>query len=574
MKRFFETPVFLRELATRWDVLAFIVVIGLVVFLGETSRGLFAPLTALELTPMSLDPVHLPEYAARTTFRMFAALALSLVFTLTYATWAAKSERAGKLLVPILDILQSVPILGFISITVVFFMSLAPGRVLGAEFAAIFAIFTSQAWNMAFSFYQSLRTVPVELMEAAESFRLSPWMRFWQLEVPFGMPALIWNMMMSMSGGWFFVVASESISVGHTTVALPGVGSYIALAIEQKNLTAIGWAILTMLVVILAYDQLIFRPLVAWVDRFRVEQEPGAKVPDSWALTMMRRSRIIQTATLAFHAAVMFTSRAVKRKDDPFVAVPDKPKRRSFDLLWVALIVAAVVLGLWHIVVVLIQNTPLREALQVCGLASLTMLRVFVLIALASVIWVPIGVWVGMRPKAAQIVQPIAQFMAAFPANLLFPIAVFGIVKWKLNPDIFLSPLMILGTQWYILFNVIAGASQIPAEMRYVAANFRVTGWLWWRKVALPAVLPFYVTGAITASGGSWNAAIVAELASWGDTHVQARGLGSYIAEATTAGDFHRIVLGIGTMSLFVVVINRLFWRPLYYYAERKYRLT
>jgi NitT/TauT family transport system permease protein len=574
MKRFFETPVFLRELATRWDVLAFIVVIGLVVFLGETSRGLFAPLTALELTPMSLDPAHLPEYAARTTFRMFAALALSLVFTLTYATWAAKSERAGKLLVPILDILQSVPILGFISITVVFFMSLAPGRVLGAEFAAIFAIFTSQAWNMAFSFYQSLRTVPTELTEAAESFRLSPWMRFWQLEVPFGMPALIWNMMMSMSGGWFFVVASESISVGHTTVALPGVGSYIALAIEQKNLTAIGWAIFTMLIVILAYDQLIFRPLVAWVDRFRVEQEPGAKVPDSWALTMMRRSRIIQAATLAFHAAVMFTSRAVKRKDEPQAQEPAKKPRRSLDLLWVSLIVAAVVLGLWHIVVVLIQNTPLHEALQVCGLATLTMLRVFILIALASVIWVPIGVWVGMRPRAAQIVQPIAQFMAAFPANLLFPIAVYGIVKWKLNPDIFLSPLMILGTQWYILFNVIAGASSIPAEMRYVAANFRVTGWLWWRKVALPAVLPFYVTGAITASGGSWNAAIVAELASWGDTHVQASGLGSYIAEATTAGDFHRIVLGIGTMSLFVVVINRLFWRPLYYYAERKYRLT
>ncbi len=569
----FEPYVFLRGLASRWDVLAFIVVIGLIVFLGETSRGLFAPLAQLQQVPLSLNPSHLPEYAARTTFRMLAALFLSLVFTLTYATWAAKSERAGKLLVPILDILQSVPILGFISVTVVFFMSLAPGRVLGAEFAAIFAIFTSQAWNMAFSFYQSLRTIPTELIEAAESFRLSPWMRFWQLEVPFGMPALIWNMMMSMSGGWFFVVASEAISVGHTTVALPGVGSYIALAIGDKNLPAIGWAIATMLIVILLYDQLLFRPLVAWVDRFRVEQEPGVRAPESWALTMMRRSRLITAATLAFHAAVLWTSRAVKRTDK--VAVQEAPrKRRSLDLLWVLLIVAAVVLGLWHIVWVLIKNTPLSEALQVCGLAFLTMLRVFVLIALASLVWVPIGVWVGMRPRVSQFVQPIAQFMAAFPANLLFPIAVYGIVSWKLNADIFLSPLMILGTQWYILFNVIAGASSIPAEMRYVAANFRVTGWLWWRKVALPAVLPFYVTGAITASGGSWNAAIVAELATWGDTTVQARGLGSYIAEATTAGDFHRIVLGIGTMSLFVVIINRLFWRPLYYYAERKYRLT
>jgi NitT/TauT family transport system permease protein len=398
-------------------------------------------------------------------------------------------------------------------------------------------------------------------------------MRFWQLEVPFGMPALIWNMMMSMSGGWFFVVASESISVGHTTVALPGVGSYIALAIQQKNLAAIGWAIATMLIVILLYDQLLFRPLVAWVDRFRVEQEPGVRVPDSWALTMMRRSRVIKAATVAFHSAVLWTSRAVKRTDAPVPQIAAAP-RRSLDVLWVSLIVAAVVLGLWHIVAVLIKNTTPREALQVCGLATLTMLRVFILITLASLIWVPIGVWVGMRPAASQIVQPLAQFMAAFPANLLFPIAVYGIVVWRLNPDIYLSPLMILGTQWYILFNVIAGASSIPAEMRYAAANFRVTGWLWWRKVALPAVLPFYVTGAITASGGSWNAAIVAELATWGDTQVEARGLGSYIAEATSAGDFHRIVLGIGTMSLFVVIINRLFWRPLYYYAERKYRLT
>jgi NitT/TauT family transport system permease protein len=564
---------FLRDLATRWDVIAFIVVLGLIAFLGEAARGLFIPLTQLDAVPLSLDPVHLPEYAARTTLRMLAALGLSLIFTLTYATWAAKSERAGKLLVPILDILQSVPILGFISITVVFFMSLAPGRVLGAEFAAIFAIFTSQAWNMAFSFYQSLRTVPIELAEAADSFRLSRWMRFWQLEVPFGMPALIWNMMMSMSGGWFFVVASESISVGHTTVALPGVGSYIALAIEQKNLRAIGWAIVTMLLVILLYDQLLFRPLVAWVDRFRVEQEPGVRVPQSWALTMMQRSRLIHGASLAFHSAVLWTGRLTRRLHAPTVDVDEKP-RRSLDLWWITLVVAAVAAGVWHIGAVLIVNTSLGEALHVCALAVLTMLRVFILIALASIVWVPIGVWVGLRPQVTQIVQPIAQFMAAFPANLLFPLAVYGIVAWKLNPDVWLSPLMILGTQWYILFNVIAGAASVPAELRYAAQNLGVRGWLWWRKVALPGVLPFYVTGAITASGGSWNAAIVAELATWGDTRVQAHGLGSYIAEATTAGDFHKIVLGIGTMSLFVVVINRLFWRPLYYHAERKYRLT
>jgi NitT/TauT family transport system permease protein len=567
---------FIRDFATRWDALALIVALGVVAFLAEASRGLLAPLSQLDATPLSLAPVHLPVYAARTTLRMFAAMVLSLIFTLSYATWAAKSARAAKLLIPLLDILQSVPILGFISITVVFFMSLVPGRVLGAEFAAIFAIFTSQAWNMAFSFYQSLRTVPTELSEAADSFHLTPWMRFWQLEVPFGLPALIWNMMMSMSGGWFFVVASESISVGHTSVALPGIGSYIALAIQQRNLHAIGWAIGTMGLVILVYDQLLFRPLVGWVDRFRVEQEPGMEPPASWALTMMRRSRLISGLTVLFYSAVRWTSWA----SAPHPALrPDATKtpsarRRSWELLWPALLLVVVALALRKLTQTLFAQTQLAELRTVGLLGLLTMTRVVVLIALASLLWVPLGVWIGMRPRVAQWVQPLAQFLAAFPANLLFPLAVYAIVVWQLNPDVWLSPLMILGTQWYILFNVIAGASAMPSELRRAAQNLGVRGWLWWRRVALPGVMPYFVTGAITASGGSWNAAIVAELASWGSTKVRAHGLGAYIADATAAGDFHRIVLGIATMCLFVVAINRLFWRPLYYYAERRYRLT
>src|SRR5712691_2390458 len=261
------TPIATRRAAVEpkvWDFLAVALVLGFIVFLAQTSASLVEPLSELKIAPVSLDPENLPEYAARTTLRMLTALTLSLLFTFTYATVAAKNRRAELLLIPLLDILQSVPILGFISITVVFFMSLAPGRVLGAEFAAVFAIFTSQAWNMAFSFYQSLRTVPTELEEAARNFRLSAWMRFWRLDVPFAMPQLIWNMMMSMSGSWFFVVASEAISVGNTTITLPGVGSYIALAIEQRNLAAVGYAIVTMLIVILIYDQLLFRPLVAW----------------------------------------------------------------------------------------------------------------------------------------------------------------------------------------------------------------------------------------------------------------------------------------------------------------------
>jgi NitT/TauT family transport system permease protein len=564
---------FVRDLATRWDLIAIIVVIGLLTFFAEASRGLLEPLAKLSAEPLSLDPTNLPVYAARTTLRMFAALALSLVFTFTYATWAAKSARAEKLLVPILDILQSVPILGFISITVVFFMSLVPGRVLGAEFAAIFAIFTSQAWNMAFSFYQSLRTVPHELEDAAASFRLTPWMRFWRLEVPFAMPALLWNMMMSMSGSWFFVVASESISVGHTNIALPGVGSYIALAIEQGSLRAIYWAIATMFIVILLYDQLIFRPLVVWGDRFRFDQEQGGHVPESWALTMLQRSRLLVMLRTFFDAIIRWTSRRAPRPPLLLVATTVRVGRRA-DLLWFTLLVLVIALAVWRIAGMLIGETTLHEAAQVAGLAALTMLRVMVLIGLASLVWVPIGIWVGLRPRATQVVQPVAQFLAAFPANLLFPLAVFGIVTWKLNPDIWLSPLMILGTQWYILFNVIAGAAAMPTELRYAAANLGVRGPLWWRKVALPGVLPYYVTGAITASGGSWNAAIVAEIASWRNVQVKAHGLGTYIAEATTAGDFHRIILGIATMSLFVVAINRSFWRPLYYFAERKYRLS
>jgi len=562
---------FVREFATRWDAVAIIVIAALIVFLAEASRDLLEPLAQLKSVPLSLDPAHLPQYAARTTLRMFAGLGLSLVFTLTYATWAAKSERAGRLLVPILDILQSVPILGFISITVAFFMSLVPGRVLGAELAAIFAIFTSQAWNMAFSFYQSLRTVPTELREAADSFLLSPWMRFWRLEVPFALPALVWNMMMSMSGGWFFVVASEAISVGHTTVMLPGIGSYIALAIQDRNLVAVGWAIVTMLLVILAYDQLVFRPLVAWIDRFRVEQEPGVSIPQSWALKMMVRSRLVRAATRGFRAAVRWTTRRRRTQSMP----PQRTRSsRVGDTLWLIGLSAGLSVALWHLSRNFIAQTSLAEILQVGDLALLTMIRVFVLIAIASAIWVPLGVWIGLNPRAAQITQPIAQFLAAFPANLLFPLAVFAIAKWQLEPNIWLSPLMILGTQWYILFNVIAGASALPSELRRVALNLRVGGWLWWRKVALPGVFPYYLTGAITASGGSWNAAIVAELASWGNTRLEARGLGAYIADATAAADFHRVALGIVTMSVFVVTINRCFWRPLYYFAERKYRLS
>jgi NitT/TauT family transport system permease protein len=556
-----------------WDLLAFLLVFVFFIYCAQAAHGLTGSLARLQATPISLDPSSLIGYSARTALRMVLAMLVSLLFTFTYATLAAKSRRAEVILVPLLDFLQSVPILGF-SFTTLFFLQLTPGRVAGAELAAIFLIFTSQAWNMAFSFYHSLRSIPDEMLEAARNFQLSPWMRFWRLEVPFAMPALIWNMMMSMSGGWFFVTASEAISVGNTTVTLPGVGSYVALAIQQKNLTAIGWAILAMLIVILAFDQLLFRPLIASADWFRLDQEAGFTPNHSWALTMMRRSRLLRLAGSAFHAML----RAGIRPVAPWGAARPRPPAvwhsRRMDYAWYAVLILIGIAAVSKIALFVLGEVHPAEIGRVLLYGIITATRVAALIALASLIWVPIGVWVGLRPQVASVVQPIAQFLAAFPANLFYPLVVSAIVLWRLSPDVWLSPLMILGTQWYILFNVIVGASAIAPDLRYAGENLGVHGWLWWRRIALPAVFPFYVTGAITASGGSWNASIFAEVANWGHEKLTAHGLGAYIADSTAAGDFQRNVLGIMVLSLLVVIINRVFWRPLYARAERKFRIS
>jgi NitT/TauT family transport system permease protein len=389
------------------------------------------------------------------------------------------------------------------------------------------------------------------------------------------MPPLIWNMMMSMSGGWFFVVVSEAITVGNTTVTLPGVGSYIALAIEQRNVGAIGYAIAAMFVVILIYDQLLFRPLIASADWFRLEQESGLTPSRSWALTMMRRSRILSVLTRLFAALLKAGSRPSPRAGAPRRARAwsnsDSPWA---DVLWYVLIALVGAGALWKTASFVLGGVAPAEIVHVVVLGLITLLRVVVLIATASLVWVPIGIAIGLRPRVARIAQPVAQFLAAFPAVLFFPVVVSAIVVLRLNPNIWLSPLMILGTQWYILFNVIVGATALPAELRYVGQNLRVGGWLWWRRIGLPAVFPYYLTGAITASGGSWNASIVAEVAVWGHEKLTATGLGSYIATATDAADYRRMALGTVMMSLFVVLINRFFWRPLYIRAERKFRLT
>ena len=569
---------FLRGgVAPSWaDLIAFLLLAATAVLIVRGAGEMSEPLAKLRATPVTLDPARLPEYALLTTLRMFAALAASLLFTFTVATLAAKNRKAGLLIVPALDILQSVPILGFLTFTVTFFMGLFPGRQLGVECAAIFAIFTSQAWNMAFSFYQSLRTIPNDLDEVSRQFGFSAWRRFVRLELPFATPGLVWNVMMSMSGGWFFVVASEAITVGKTTIALPGIGSWLALAIERQDMRAVTIGVGAMAVVILLYDQLVFRPVVAWADKFRFEQTASQDRPGSWVYDLVRRVRWLRMAV----TPLSWPARALTAIDWPIPRLKLQPVRlgpqtaRVLDGLWIAVAVAAAAAAVWFLWTFLTRTLDWRDAVLAFGYGLATLVRVVVLIALTSLIWVPIGVWIGLRPAWAERLQPIAQFLAAFPANVLFPFVVVAIVALRADPNIWLSPLMVLGTQWYILFNVIAGASALPRELRDAASNLQIKGWLWWRKVALPGVFPYYVTGAITASGGSWNASIVAEVASWGSHTLRAHGLGAYIADATTAGDFHRIVLGIATMSFFVVVVNRLFWRPLYWFAERRYRLT
>jgi NitT/TauT family transport system permease protein len=554
----------------RWDWLLLPLVLAVLAACAYGAMQMAHPFVVGQPTPISLDPGALPYYLLRTILRMFIALGCSLVFSFVFAAVAAKYRAAEKALIPLLDILQSVPILGFQAIAIAPFIALFPGSLLGVECAAIFAIFSSQAWNMAFSLYQSMRTVPDELNEAARVFCLSGWQRFWRLELPYAMPALLWNMMMSMSGGWFFLVAAEAISVAGQDIKLPGIGAFIAVAIEQENGKAVAWAILAMLAGIILYDQLFFRPLLAWADKFRFEEAQGETAQRSWLLDWGRRSLWTSRLAKRFWAAMRMTLGWFGSAGA--APAPHKPAawQRVLPRLWDLLLPVAVLAATLELAVYVHTEVGWGEAGHVVLLGLATLLRVMLLIALASLFWVPVAVWIGLRPRYSQRVQAVAQFLAAFPVNLLFPLVVFLMVGFRLNPNIWLSPLMVFGTQWYILFNVVAGASTIPTELRLAADNLGLRGWLKWKRVYLPAVFPAYLTGAITASGGSWNASIVAEYVTWGKTTLAAQGLGSYIKQMTDAGDFPRIALGIGIMCIFVMLLNRFFWRKLYLLADNR----
>lgn len=578
----FRLPSLRGVAPNRWDLVLLPLVISVLFLFAWASQQMAVPYLPGRPLPVSLDPANLPGYALRTTMRMLLAMAASLIFTFAYGGFAAKSARAERILIPTLDILQSVPILGFMSITVVGFLKLFPGSLLGPEFAAVFAIFTSQAWNMAFSFYASLRMIPKDLYEVARVCRLSAWQRFWRLEAPYAVPGLVWNAMMSVAGGWFFVVAAEAISVEGFDIDLPGIGSYIALAIHQQDIRAIGWAILTMLLVILATDQLVFRPLVAWSERYRFEFTASPIVARSWLLDLLRRSQLAHVlpglvalpwdvSLRTWRRLPRLPLRPLRRRVGRAVRRGERLFDRALDRSWSFLIVGVSVVATVMLVRFVRSEVGYDEIAHVFLLGLITGLRVIVLIMLATVVWVPVGVWIGLNPALTQRLQPVVVFLAAFPANLVFPLAVSGIVAWHLDPEIWLSPLMILGTQWYILFNVIGGAAALPADLKEAAASLGLHRWHIWRRLLLPAVFPNYVTGGLTASGGAWNASVVAEVASWGAITLHASGIGAYIAQQTTAGDHPRIALGVAVMSLYVVLLNRTLWERLYALARSRF---
>jgi NitT/TauT family transport system permease protein len=379
-----------------------------------------------------------------------------------------------------------------------------------------------------------------------------------------------------MSGSWFFIVASEAITVGDTTITLPGVGSYIAKANDEGNWWAIGAAVLTMGIVILLYDQLLFRPIVAWAAKFRVELSESEDVESSWVLNLIKRTRWLKLGFAPISAGLRSLS-FVPVRFPSFEATSGKPRSqepsRIIDAIWILIVIAIAAYAAWLTISYIATELKWDEVAHVFVLTFYTLVRVLLLMLLATLVWVPISVWIGLRPRWAEAVQPFAQFLAAFPVNLLFGAAVSLVLAFNLNTNIWLSFLIIFGTQWYIVFNVIGGAAAFPNDLREASANFHVHGWQWWKQVILPGVATYYLTGAITASGGSWNASIVAEYVKWKDHTVTAQGVGSYIAEATDKGDFPKVVLGVAMMSLFVTALNRLFWRQLYGYAERRLRL-
>jgi NitT/TauT family transport system permease protein len=515
----------------------------------------------------------LPKYTLLSLARGVAAYLLSLGFTLVYGTVAAHSRPAERIMIPVLDILQGIPVLGFLPGLVLGMVALFPHSNVGLELACVVMIFTGQAWNMTFSFYGSLRSIPTELREAALVYRFDWWKRFRAVEVPSAMIGLVWNSMMSMAGGWFFLTVNEAFTLGDRDFRLPGIGAYMSVAIERGDPAAMAGAVVAMMVMIIAVDQLVWRPALAWAQKFKVEETEAAEVPRSWVLDLLRRSRLVPW--LEQRAAALL-ARLEPRAAPP--AVPSHSRWRRFATGLARSLAGAAALvvigwGVLHLVL-LLAAVAAGDWLRLGVALLLTLLRTSAALALGVVWAVPVGIWIGLAPRRMRVLQPLIQVAAAFPAPMLFPLVTLAIVSAGAPFSWGCVVLMLLGSQWYILFNVLAGASAMPQDLREAAAVYGLGRWARWRIVYLPAVFPYLVTGLITAAGGAWNASIVAEYVRYRDTTLIAPGLGSLITQATAAANFPLLAAGVLAMSLALVTLNRLVWRRLYQLADRRYSLN
>ena len=559
------------------DGLVMLALMGLLWSALHFGKGMLVHFDPATMPQIDSSPSQIPYYAGRTLVRMWIAFCFSLCFAVATGYIAAKNRTARAFILPALDVLQSVPVLGFLSATVTAFMALFPGSLLGVECAAIFAIFTGQVWNMAFGFYHSMVTIPADMQEAASTYGLSRGQRFRTLELPASAHSLIWNSMMSFGGGWFFVVQSEAISVMNKDIKLPGLGSYMAQAMERGDNAAAFWAVTAMIVLILASDQLVWRPLLAWADKFKIELTESTTPATSWVYDLLRGAYLFTwLRTRVWQPPMDKTFAAAARRQ----LLPARLKVTAAGLLWRTVVGLLVVWIGFEILSGLIAATAalhgrLTPAIlgHIVWLGLLTALRVAAMTILATLIWTPIGVWIGFQPRVARFAQPLAQIGASFPVNMTFPIVVGFFVATHITLNWGSILLIAMGTQWYILFNVIAGAMAIPNDLQEAAHVYGLRSWNLWRTLILPAIFPFWVTGACTAAGGAWNASIVAELATWGDATLKADGLGAYIATVTKSGDTPLIITSIAVMSIFVVLMNKLIWRRLYAFAERRFRL-
>ena len=522
---------------------------------------------------INLTPTSLPLYASLSVGRMLAAYLLSLLFSLVYGRAAAYSRRAEQVLMPLLDVLQSVPILSFLPVVLLSLSALLPQEV-AAELASIILIFTSQAWNLTFAWYQSLSTTPKELREASTIFRFNSWMRFKVLELPFAAVSLIWNSVMSWAGGWFFLMAAEIFTVGSRDFRLPGLGAYLQAAANQGDIRALLWGIAVLILVVVLLDQLVWRPLLAWSERFKLAQVSDDAEVHSWFYELLRTSRILDRLQLSvIHP---FFERVDSEMVGRFPVIPgtgSSSAKHAMSFYLTTVIVVVVIAYGGYRVAGMLFGLDLGAWLEILlGLGS-TLLRVLVALFVALLWTIPVGVAIGTNQRLANLLQPLVQVIASIPATALFPAFLLLLLNLPGGLNLAAVLLMLMGTQWYLLFNIIAGASSIPQDLKYTTTMLQLKGWARWRTLILPALFPYVVTGAITASGGAWNASIVAEHVSFAGKSYNVSGIGSVIAQATSSGNYALLLAGTLSMVFTVVLLNRLVWRRLYQLAEDQFRL-